>query len=86
MWHPSTTCRNWRFNQTKLEDRVCFLHVCDMHVLADEFQFMCQCPLYDEERNTMFNHMSSKYPNFNDLCEEDKFISIMSCDCFNKVA
>ena len=65
-----------RFNQTKLEDRIC--KICDHNFIEDEFHFLCICPAYDQERQNLFTFIKIKYPEFENLNVEDKFIFLLS--------
>ena len=64
-----------RFNQVQLEERLCA--VCNMNCIEDEFHFLCICPLYGEERQYLYNAVSTKEMEFNMLDDEAKFIHLM---------
>ena len=36
-----------RFNNTKLEERLC--QICNSNTIEDEFHFLCVCPHYEQE-------------------------------------
>ena len=65
-----------RFNQTKLEDRICQL--CNLNSIEDECHFLCECPLYNELRKTMYDFVIFKDDNFVNMSTEQKFIELMS--------
>ena len=61
--------------KTKIEDRLCIY--CDMTSVEDEFHFIMECKLYDNERSALFNNIT----NIISLngADEDVFIRLMSC-------
>ena len=62
--------------KTAIENRLCF----NCNVLEDEIHFICKCPLYDLERNYLFDLVESKVSDFPSLDDKDKFIFFLSCD------
>ena len=68
-----------RFNQTKVEDRICQL--CDTSEIEDEQHFLCSCPLYNEHRQCLFASALLRCPEFSIMQVSDKFIFLMTnCD------
>ena len=63
-----------RFNNTKLEDRLC--NICNQNVIEDEFHFLFHCNAYDIPRNNFINIISNACPEFHYLEDKDqlKFI------------
>ena len=68
-----------RFNQVKLDDRLCL--VCNENVIEDEFHFLCVCSKYSTIREELFTKIITMDHNFQDLPLNDKFIFIMSNYC-----
>ena len=66
-----------RFTNTPLTERKCF-HCNDE--IEDEFHFVCQCNLYKNLRETLYESMSKVCLNFNQLSDRDRFLTIMECD------
>ena len=67
-----------RFNNTKLEDRICEL--CNALAIEDEFHFLCVCELYKDPRITLFNKACVSHPQLNELCLKEKFtFLIVNC-------
>lgn len=68
-----------RFNQTKVEDRICQL--CDTSEIEDEQHFLCSCPLYNEHRQCLFASALLRCPEFSIMQVSDKFTFLMTnCD------
>ena len=65
-----------RFNNTKLEERLC--DVCDLREIEDEYHFLCICTLYSQERQTLFNKVNNKYNDFTNLDMRQKFTFLLS--------
>ena len=51
-----------RFNNMKLQDRLC--QQCNLQQVEDEIHFLFYCELYAEERNNFINEMSIIHPTF----------------------
>ena len=67
-----------RFNNTKLEERTCEL--CNSQEIEDELHFLCVCVTYEDLRVALFNKVCASHPQFNDLCNEEKFtFLIVNC-------
>ena len=64
-----------RFNQTKLEERVC--ECCNVGQIEDELHFLIKCNLYTELRNRLFVKISRTKPEFLNMNDKDKFIYLM---------
>ena len=62
--------------KTSVEKRIC--NVCDHKAVDDEFHFISQCPLYQEERTKMYTVYNTKIGSINVLSAVEKFILIMS--------
>ena len=70
-----------RFDQTKVEDRICEL--CDDDLIEDEFHFLMKCRLYDDLRDVLFAKAKLKCENFCNMTGEEKFVYLMSNCNFN---
>ena len=64
-------------NYPPVEERTCFNCI---QLVEDEFHVLMCCPLYADERSSLFSHASSQDPDFNILSDEDKFIYLLSDD------
>ena len=64
-----------RFKNLELKDRLC--EVCTTQQIEDEMHLLCQCPLYDELRTTMFQKAVTKCPEFSQLENPNKFIYLL---------
>ena len=65
-----------RFNNTKLEDRLC--KICNQNIIEDEFHFLCQCSEYHtERRNCLYDSLVVQFPEFKDLDDNAKFTYLM---------
>ena len=62
--------------KTPVEKRICY--VCDQEAIEDEFHFLIQCPLYQEERKKMYAVYDNEIGSINVLSDPEKFIMIMS--------
>ena len=62
--------------KTPVEKQIC--NVCDHKAVEDEFHFLIQCPLYQEERIKMFAAYDTEIGSINVLSDVEKFILIMS--------
>ena len=65
-----------RFNNTKLEDRVCSM--CETNNIEDEFHFLCICPYYSSERLKLYNKVMHGNPVFEQLDDREKFNLLMN--------
>ena len=63
------------FNQTKVEDRKCFM--CNTNMVEDEFHFLCQCPYYFSERKSLYDYVITRNGDFENFSDEEKFIFLM---------
>jgi hypothetical protein len=72
-----------RFNQTKLEDRLC--EFCHLNEIETEFHFLCICNKYTDLRNVLFEKVHVKHNVFNNLSLEDKFLFMLT-NCNHDVA
>ena len=71
--------------KTPLNQRIC--KYCNCSSVEDETHFLIDCTLYSDLRVTLFSHITSINPEFNQLSSVDKGIYIMNCDNFsNNVA
>ena len=59
-----------------MEKRIC--NVCDHKAVEDEFHFLIQCPLYQEERTKMYAVYNVEKGSINVLSDMEKFTLIMS--------
>lgn len=69
-----------RYNQVKLEDRICSL--CQQNAVEDELHFLCHCDLYRDLRKELYDFVTTKNAAFSLLSDDDRFITLMSN--FNK--
>ena len=60
-----------RFRSIPLEERLCVL--CDVNVIEDEKHFLCNCKLYEDIRQTMYDNVSQNYQLFPTLNVDEKF-------------
>ncbi len=60
-----------RFRSISLEERLCVL--CDVNVIEDEKHFLCNCKLYEDIRQTMYDNVSQNYQLFPTLNVDEKF-------------
>ena len=54
-----------RYTNIRLEDRICT--ICDMGVIEDEVHFICECPVYNDQRNNFYRILSGIDPHFDNL-------------------
>ena len=59
-----------------MDKRICY--VCDQEAIEDEFHFLIQCPLYQEERKKMYAVYDNEIGSINVFSDPEKFIMIMS--------
>ena len=64
-----------RFDNTKLEDRIC--EFCDESKIEDEFHFLIECNLYNDLRKVLFTKVRSKNSIFETLSLKEKFIFLL---------
>ena len=62
--------------KTPVEKRIC--NVCDHKAVEDEFHFLIQCSLYQEERTKMYAIYNIEIGSINVLSDMEKFTLIMS--------
>ena len=67
-----------RFNNTKLEDRIC--EFCNINKVEDEFHFLMECDFYNDFRKCLFMKAEKKNHLFSDLTVDDKFKFLLQ-DC-----
>ena len=65
-----------RFNNTKLENRIC--NICEEGYIEDEYHFLCICSVYREERSDLYRRVNDKYNDFSELDDNSKFVFLMS--------
>ena len=59
-----------RFNNIKLEDRLC--QICNQNVVEDESHFLFECNAYDDLRNNYIEAIYKDCPDFHYLEFEDQ--------------
>ena len=59
------------------EERVCL--ECPNQI-GDETHFLVKCAKFAEQREPLFSQIEEKYPNFNTLNEDQKFIFLMTVE------
>ena len=65
-----------RFNNTKLEERLC--QICNSNTIEDEFHFLCVCPHYEQERRCLYSSVVNKSPMFSESTDKEKFDTLMT--------
>ena len=60
-----------RFSNIEPDKRLCEL--CEMKKVEDEIHFVCECPIYDVIRKTMYDCVSKTCDNFKDMGVALKF-------------
>ncbi len=60
-----------RFRSIPLEERLCVL--CDLNVIEGEKHFLCNCKLYEDIRQIMYDNVRQKYQLFSTLNVNEKF-------------
>ena len=63
---------------TPIESRIC--PHCPDNVIEDELHFIMQCNKTSEARETLFNTIQHLCANFINLCEQDKFVYLLTAD------
>ena len=65
-----------RYRNSPLEDRKCTL--CDLDAVEDEFHLLCICPLYQCNRQRLFDSATQMDNSFALLDNLDKFVMLIS--------
>ena len=65
-----------RFSNVSLNNRLCVM--CNSQQIEDEFHFLCECSKYQNERQKLYNKIITKYPDFMQLDDIDKFM-LLNC-------
>ena len=74
-----------RYRQSPVEQRLC--PMCDTNNVEDESHVLLVCPLYNDIRNSLYDAIVLKHPDFNELNNDDKIILILSSeDCIKDTA
>ena len=60
-----------RFKNIQLQDRIC--EYCDLQEVEDETHFLCNCTLYCDIRNPLFDKACSTNHNFAGIDDKNKF-------------
>ena len=68
---------------TPLSDRICLY--CDSKECDTEEHFILKCQTFTIKRNCFFGRMSALIPDFADLSDRDKLLSVL-CPCTTEVA
>ena len=58
-----------------LTERICKL--CNSGVVEDEIHFLCDCPIYSEERRNLYSKAINSNNTFENLDSFDKFVYLM---------
>ena len=66
-----------RFTNTPLNERNCFYCI---DKIEDEFHLVCNCKMYTDLRETLYQSMLKSCPTFNEMSDKDKFLNIMESD------
>ena len=61
---------------TPLEERTC--KHCHANKIEDEEHFLLECPKYDKSRESLLQKVSVMCNHFDELCQRDKFIYLLS--------
>ena len=64
-----------RFKNQPLDERMC--EMCHLGKVESELHFLCECPLYNNYRDTLYGNVSIYYPNFQTLSQQSKFEYLM---------
>ena len=51
-------------------------------MMEDEIHFLCHCVVYENLRSNLFQSVTQKYPQFQDLSDHEKFTG--NCHSFEK--
>ena len=65
-----------RFRDLPLNERIC--KVCNSGAIEDEIHFLCECPIYSDERSIMFSKASENIQTFQQMDILDKFVFLMA--------
>ena len=65
-----------RFVGESVNERVC--KICNSGEIEDEEHCLIRCKTYESIRNVLFAAAEDVISNFQELCDEEKFISLMS--------
>ncbi len=68
-----------RFRKSRPEERTCDL--CELNVTEDEYHFLIECPVYNLERQILYDKFQQKYPDFINLDLRAKFTFLMNNGC-----
>lgn len=63
-----------RYTNVPSEQRICTF--CEDNVVEDEFHFVCQCCLYENERLTLYSKIMNKCVEFGQKSEIEKFTTL----------
>ena len=64
-----------RFRSLPVEQRLCEL--CEMHKVENEMHFLCECPLYHDFRETLYDHAKLITNDFVTMGMQEKFVYLM---------
>lgn len=67
-----------RYTRKPIGDRLC--KKCCYNQVEDEVHFLCDCSLYNSERDTFFNYVKNMVPSFGCLSSADKMVWLMTCE------
>ena len=65
-----------RYRSIDLPERLC--KQCNLMSVEDEIHFLCDCPLYHDERELLFSQATISNASFSELDSLDKFVYLMS--------
>ena len=65
-----------KFRKLNVEERTCLL--CKSNDVEDEIHFLCHCVVYENLRTNLFQSVTQKYPQFQDLSDHEKFTEIVN--------
>ena len=71
-----------RFVGISINERIC--DMCSLEI-ENEIHFVCKCPLYLVDRDTLFNSAKNVMPSFQNLSDQDKLIFLMK-NCQKELA
>ncbi|MCG8033469.1 MAG: reverse transcriptase family protein, partial [Candidatus Thiodiazotropha taylori] len=63
-----------RYERLPIESRLCT----SCNTIESEIHVICECPLYDDLRNSLFDQAKRVIPGFNSLSNEDKMCAVLS--------
>ena len=64
-----------RFRNLKVEERICLL--CNNDKIEDEYHFLCECSLFYEFRNPLFDAATRENSLFPDMSKPNQFIYLV---------